>query len=41
MFEVDITNSGGIVKVDDGATLTLSGTTINGGTIDDGMASGT
>ena len=39
--EVDITNSGGIVKVDDGATLTLSGTTINGGTIDDGMASGT
>jgi fibronectin-binding autotransporter adhesin len=39
--EVDITNLGGIIIVDDGATLTLSGTTINGGTIDDGTASGT
>ena len=39
--EVDITNSGGVINVDDGAMLTLSGTTIYGGTIYDGTAAGT
>jgi len=39
--EVDIANSGGIINVDDGATLSLSGMTINGGTVNDGTASGT
>jgi FecR-like protein len=39
--QVDITNSGGVINVDDGAMLTLSGTTIYGGTIYDGTAAGT
>jgi hypothetical protein len=39
--EVDIANSGGIINVDDGATLSLSGMTINGGTVNDGTATGT
>lgn len=30
-----VTNTGGIIAVDDTGTLTLTGTTINGGTIDD------
>src|SRR6202022_2110902 len=38
---VDITNSGGILQLDDGTALTLSGSTITGGTINDGTASGT
>jgi hypothetical protein len=39
--QVDITNSGGVINIDDGAALTLSGATIDGGTINDGTASGT
>ncbi|WP_424173833.1 beta strand repeat-containing protein, partial [Bradyrhizobium sp.] len=39
--QVDITNSGGVINVDDGAMLTLSGATIDGGTINDGTVIGT
>jgi len=39
--QVDIANSGGVINIDDGATLTLSGATIDGGTINDGTATGT
>jgi fibronectin-binding autotransporter adhesin len=35
------TASGAIIQVDDGATLTLSGVIINGGTVNDGTAGGT
>ena len=36
--QVDVTNSGGVINIDDGATLALSGATIDGGTINDGTA---
>jgi hypothetical protein len=36
--QVNITNSSGVINIDDGATLALSGATINGGTIIDGTA---
>ena len=36
--QVIITNSSGVIDIDDGATLALSGATINGGTINDGTA---
>jgi FecR protein len=39
--QVDIANSGGVIDIHDGATLKLSGTTIDGGTINDGTAIGT
>jgi hypothetical protein len=39
--QVDIANSGGVINVDDGAMLTLSGTTIYGGTIHDGTVADT
>ena len=35
-----VTNTGAILQVDDGITLTLSGTTINGGTINDFSSAG-
>ena len=35
------TASGAIIQVDDGTTLTLSGVTIDGGTVNDGTAGGT
>ena len=34
------TDNGGIIQIDDGATLTLSGATINGGAVNDGSALG-
>jgi hypothetical protein len=36
--QVDVTNSGGVINIDNGATLALSGATIDGGTINDGTA---
>jgi fibronectin-binding autotransporter adhesin len=34
--QVDVTNFGGVINIDNGATLALSGATIDGGTINDG-----
>jgi hypothetical protein len=38
--EVNVTNTGGVIDIDNGATLTLSGSTISGGLINDGTVVG-
>jgi Concanavalin A-like lectin/glucanases superfamily/Cadherin-like len=41
LLDDTLTNTGAILQIDDGQTLTLHGTDINGGTINEGSADGT